>query len=378
MKICILTTGHSPTDSRIFHKEAKSLLKKYKDITIVAPYERGIHEIDGIKVVGITKPKNLKDRFLILEELIDRAIEEKADIYHFHDFEIIYKAKKIKKKLPNCKIIYDVHEHYPDMANMSNKIPKVIRPLSTFFVDKTELIISRGFDYIITADEAVEKRFKVVNKNVEVIHNFTQFIPEKKYEVEKKYDMIYQGGITIERGALQILKTVNIIKNKYNYKDIKMIFVGPFGYDKCEDILKEYIKDNNLEKNIKFTGKVKHAMVREYMYKSKIGLVTLLPLPKYFKNIPTKQFEYMSCGIPVIGSYMPPIKDYITAYNSGLVVNPEDENELAENVIHLLKDDKLRDEMGNNGIYSIKEKFNWKKEEEKLWKIYEELCNREA
>lgn len=378
MKICILTTGHSPIDSRIFHKEAKSLLKKYKDITIIAPYEKGVHTIDGIKVVGITKPKNLKDRFLILDELINRAVEEKADIYHFHDFEIIYKAQKIKKKLPNCKIIYDVHEHYPDMASMSNKVPKFIKPLSTFFVDKTELMISKKFDYIITADEAVQRRFKVVNKNVEVIHNFTQFIPKKISGIEKKYDLIYQGGITIERGALQILKTLNIIKSKYDYKDIKMIFVGPFGYDKCEGILRKYIKENGLENNVEFTGKVKHDTVREYMYKSKIGLVTLLPLPKYFKNIPTKQFEYMSCGIPVIGSYMPPIKDYITAYNSGLVVNPEDENELAENVMHLLKDDKLREKMGNNGIYAIEEQFNWSKEEEKLWRIYRELCDNRA
>jgi glycosyltransferase involved in cell wall biosynthesis len=52
--------------------------------------------------------------------------------------------------------------------------------------------------------------------------------------------------------------------------------------------------------NVTFTGRADHDVVREYMYKCKIGIVSLLPEPKYFKNIPIERFEYMSCGIPVI------------------------------------------------------------------------------
>ncbi len=370
MKICILTTGHSPFDSRIFYKQAKSLQRICDDITIIGPYDKEFEVVSGIKIKGIHKPKNLIERFLSLNDIVNKAIETNADIYHFHDFEIIYKALYIKKKLPNAKIVYDVHEHYPDMVSMSKKVPKLIRPLLTLMVDKSELFISKRFDFIITADEAVQSRFKSVCKDVEVIHNYTQFDAKKNDDIKKEYDLIYQGGITIERGALQILKAIKELKKNLKYTNVKLIFVGPFGYAKCKDILITYIEKNGLNDNVKFAGRVDHSVVREYMYKSKIGLVPLLPEPKYFKNIPTKQFEYMSCGIPVIGSYMPPIKKYITAYKSGLVINPLDEKEIAKNIECLLEDEKLREEMGNNGIKAISEEFNWKNEEKKLIEIY--------
>lgn len=373
MKICILTTGHSPFDSRVFYKQAKSLKKICNDITIIGPYDKEFEMVSGIKIKGIPKPKGLKGRFLILDLIIKKAIEERADIYHFHDFEIIYRALKIKRKLPNSKIVYDVHEHYPDMVRMSKKVPNLIKPLATFMADKSELFISKKFDFIITADEAVKERFNYACKNVQAIHNYTQFNAMKRCDIDKEYDIIYQGGITIERGALQILKAIKILKNDEKYHNIKMIFVGPFGYARCEDILMKYISENNLEENITFTGRVDHDTVREYMYKSKIGLVTLLPEPKYFKNIPTKQFEYMSCGIPVIGSYMPPIKKYLTSYNSGLIINPLDENEIAQSIAQLLEDDMLMQKMGQNGIKAISEEFNWKQEEKKLLSIYKFL-----
>ncbi len=259
------------------------------------------------------------------------------------------------------------------MVRMSKKVPKPIRALTTLMVDKSELFISKKFDFIITADEAVKDRFNSISKNVEVIHNYTQFNAIKNDLIKKEYDIIYQGGITIERGALQILKAIKILKSNNKYGNIKMVFVGPFGYAKCKDILMKYISENDLESNIIFTGRVDHDIVREYMYKSKIGLVPLLPEPKYFKNIPTKQFEYMSCGIPVIGSYMPPIKRYITAYNSGIVINPLDEIDIAENIAKLLMDEDLIKCMGDNGIKAISEEFNWKQEEEKLISIYKVL-----
>lgn len=67
--------------------------------------------------------------------------------------------------------------------------------------------------------------------------------------------------------------------------------------------------------NVTFTGRTDHDVVREYMDKSKIGNVPLLPEPKYFKNMSIEWFEYMSCGIPIIWSYMRHVKKYITAYN---------------------------------------------------------------
>lgn len=368
MKICMLTTGHIVLDNRIFYKEALTLKKKYDDVVIIVPDERREFVERGIKFIGVKKPQSLFGRFMLGKEVVKRAIEEKADVYHFHDFEMIYSVLKIKKYLPEAKIIYDVHEHYPDMARMSKKIPSWIKPLATFFIDKSEIIFSHKFDFIITADDAVKQRFKEHHYPTEVIYNFSDFTVKETISLPKEYDVIYQGGITLERGVFNVVKAIEIAKA--TFPNIRMVFVGPFDDQKSKEMVSKYIKEHELSENIRFTGRIPHIEVEEYIRKSKIGVVTLLPFPKYFKNIPIKQFEYMSCGVPVIGSDLPPIRSFLETYNSGLIVDPTKPSEISAAIVDLLSHEEKRKQLGQNGILAVSEAYNWGKMEEKLYQIY--------
>lgn len=371
MKICILTTGHHALDNRIFYKQALSLRKRYDDITLIVPDSQEEHVHQGIRIIGVPRANSLYGRYKLGDTIVDKAIGIKADIYHFHDFELIYKVGRIRKALPKCKLIYDVHEHYPDMMGMSKKIPKLIRPLATFTVDKSELWLAKGFDQIITADDAVRERFIKHNPQVDVIYNFSEFEPKEDIDIAKEYDVIYQGGITLERGVFKVVQAIHRLRDKW--PQIKMVFVGPFNDRQGQEIVTEYIAKNNLEDNIIFKGRVSHLEVEDYIRKSRIGVVTLLPLPKYFKNIPIKQFEYMSCGIPVVGSDLPPIRRFLTSHNSGLLVDPTDPQEIASAIDKLLSDPDLCRQMGANGIRAVKEEYNWGKMEVKLLQIYARL-----
>lgn len=371
MKICILTTGHQALDNRIFYKQALSLRKRYDDITLIVPdnLEEYIHE--GIRIIGVPRADSLYGRYRLGDTIVTKAIELKADIYHFHDFELIFKVGRIKKALPGSKLVYDVHEHYPDMMRMSKKVPKLIRPLATLMVDKSELKLAKTFDQIITADDAVRERFLSHNPRVDVIYNFSEFEPREGLDTPKEYDVIYQGGITRERGVFKVVQAIHLLKDKW--PQIKMIFVGPFTDKQGQEIVTKYIKENSLDDNIIFTGRVPHLEVEDYIRKSRIGVVTLLPLPKYFKNIPIKQFEYMSCGIPVVGSDLPPIKRFLLSHDSGLIVDPTDPREIASAVERLLSDPDLSRRMGESGIRAVKEEYNWGRMEDKLLEIYARL-----
>lgn len=371
MKICILTTGHPALDNRIFYKQALSLKKSYQDITLIAPDNRKEYIQDGIKIIGVPRAGSLYGRYKLGDLIVSKAIAVKADIYHFHDYELIYKVKKIKKALPGCKLVYDVHEHYPDMMSMSRKVPGLLRPLATFLVDKSELFLAKGFDQIITADDAVKERFDKYHSWVDVIYNYSEFAVKDDLNTPKEYDIIYQGGITLERGVLQTVQAVKILKDKHPH--IRMVFVGPFNDDLGRKMVDEFIKENNLEENIIFKGKVPHIKVEDYIRKSRIGVVILQPLPKYYKNIPIKQFEYMSCGIPVVGSDLPPIKRFLTSHDSGLIVDPRSPQEIAAAIDKLLSDPELCRKMGANGMRAVREEYNWGRMEAKLLEIYRRL-----
>lgn len=371
MRICVLTTGHTAFDDRIFYKEILSLRKKHDDIYIVAPYEKRQDEKSGVKIIGVNKASSLIGRYKLVDEVIKKAAEIKADIYHFHDLEIVLKVMKLKKLVPGCKIIYDVHEYYPEMITMSKKIPGILKPLGAFYVNSKEMSVAKKLDYIITTDDYNKERFSKVNSNVDVIYNFSEFEAKEDDKTKKEYDVIYQGGISIERGALNLVKAINIAKKKQ--QDIKMVFVGTFDDEGTKNTIFKYIEDNNLSDNIKYIGRVPHQEVENYIRKSKMGVVAFLPYPRYAKNIPIKQFEYMSCGVPVIGGYLPSVKRFVTAYNSGIIVDPTDPKDIANAILKLLDDPELCLKLGRNGIKAVKESYNWGNMENKLFSIYDKL-----
>ena len=57
MKVCILTSVHPPFDTRIFHKQAKSLVKGGYDVTLITKHDKD-EVVDGVKIVALPRPKN--------------------------------------------------------------------------------------------------------------------------------------------------------------------------------------------------------------------------------------------------------------------------------------------------------------------------------
>src|SRR5579864_663065 len=88
-RACVLTSVHPPFDVRIFHKECKSLAAAGYDVTLIATAtENGFHE--GIALNTLPDWKNRFHRFLRGSLTVyKRALEVDADVYHFHDPELI-------------------------------------------------------------------------------------------------------------------------------------------------------------------------------------------------------------------------------------------------------------------------------------------------
>ncbi|MGR3302360.1 MAG: glycosyltransferase, partial [Candidatus Scalindua sp.] len=110
-KICILSSVHPVFDARIFHKEAKTLAATGCHVVLIAQHDKE-ETVDGIKIIPLLKPKNRFERMTKLAwKLLTLALKQKADVYHFHDPELI--PAGIVLRLLGNKVIYDVHEDVP-------------------------------------------------------------------------------------------------------------------------------------------------------------------------------------------------------------------------------------------------------------------------
>ena len=113
MRIVHISTLHPPLDVRIFHKECRTLVRAGHDVHLLVNrlpadqlYGVNFHQIESppshIRILRIRRR---------LKAACELALSLKADVYHFHDAELILIARKLSQS--GAKIIYDVHEDSP-------------------------------------------------------------------------------------------------------------------------------------------------------------------------------------------------------------------------------------------------------------------------
>lgn len=150
-KICHLTSVHPIDDVRIFVKECISLATNGFDVTLIACGDNAFEDIkNGVKRISLCVPvKNRLQRMIRRSKAVyQKALEIDADIYHFHDPELLPIGVKLKRK--GKKVVYDSHEDTPVLIRSRLWIPAIVRGSISFLFKKYENKIAKECDAIIS------------------------------------------------------------------------------------------------------------------------------------------------------------------------------------------------------------------------------------
>ena len=111
-KVCHMTSAHEAWDDRIFHQECVSLAREGSEVYLVQRGESG--EKNGIHIIGVGEmPSSRLQRIRRGARRVYQAARAlDADIYHFHDPELLPYGLKLKKA--GKKVIFDSHEKYTE------------------------------------------------------------------------------------------------------------------------------------------------------------------------------------------------------------------------------------------------------------------------
>ncbi|PAD69593.1 hypothetical protein CHH83_07955 [Bacillus sp. 7586-K] len=372
-KICVLTTVHQAYDGRIYHKQCKSLKKAGYDVTLLAPKPDKMIKDDGINLIPIEKPKNELKRFLHAFKVFKLAKETKADLYHFHDPELI-PVGVLLRIFTRKPVIFDVHEHYPN-AIMSKKYLKswLKRPIRLAYeiIEKLSLPILSG---VIYTTEEIGKRYKSYTSCKIENYPLTDMFPPLQKVKGDHHTLLYLGGITRIRGIEELID--GFAKVAIERPEAKLLFVGGFESDSFEREIKQKVKEHHLEEKVQFKGKVPYEQIEGYLSTASIGIIPYLPVPNHLVCLPNKLFEYMAAGVAVISSDFPHYRKVVESSSSGLLIDPESPQSIAKAMILLLDDATLTDEMGQNGRVAFETKYNWNSEEEKLVAFYRKILTK--
>ena len=323
-KVCILTTVHPPFDTRIFHKQAKTLVREGYDVTLIAQHD-GNTVVEGVRVIGLPRPRNRLSRIFGLTWRAFRlALCQRADIYHFHDPELLL-IGVLLKLFTRAKVIYDVHEDVPQQILTKHWIPAWLRrPLSRGVFNVLEKFLARVMDAIVVATEGIAEKFQKMNPIV--VHNYPALgmlpnsSPVPREGGEKV--LVYVGGISKLRGAVEMVRALEYLAY---FDNLWLDLIGKFEPPKFEQELRALPG----YERVRFWGWMEPENVYTHLTKADIGLVCLYPEPRYVIAWPVKLFEYMAAGLPVVASNFPLWKEIVEGNECGLTVDPLNPKEIA-------------------------------------------------
>lgn len=354
-KVCMVTSVHRHNDVRIYHKEAKALAEAGYGVTILAPDYAGVDEM-GIRFIQMELPENRARRILLANRRIGRAIERLgADIYHFHDPELLPSALLAKRL--GCGAVYDAHEDVPRQMMAKEWLPRPLRGPGSMLVSEYEEWAASRLDLTIGATRSIAGKFE----NGTAIHNYpdpAEFPGTGPRPGSRTF--CYVGALTRARGigvlAAAVRQTTGLLALAGEFEDLafkEQILLGT-------------------GQSVSYHGYLGREKVAELLSQSAAGMLLLEPTPGYLRSMPIKLFEYLLAGLPVIASDFPFWRRLI-GEECALFVPPGNVAAAASAMRWVLEHPRKAADMGRKGRQLVLRRFSFEMEKERLIEAYGQI-----
>jgi len=370
MRICHLTSVHPAFDTRIFHKECCSLVRHGYEVSLIAPHDRD-ENANGVHILGVPGSRGrLKRMVVTAAQVYQRARQVDADLYHFHDPELIPFGLLLCAQ--GKKVIYDAHEDAPRalLSPGRDYLPIQIRKPMSWLLERLEGNAGKRFSALVAATPAIAGRLQPFQPHTYNVNNYPILdelvAPQKTRWNERSCSVAYVGGIAEVRGIQQMVDAVGYLADDLG---VRLQLAGQFS----PLALRPKIVELRGWKQVDELGFQDRAQVALLLGTVQAGLVLFHPGPNHMEAQPNKLFEYMSAGIPVLASNFPLWRDLIERYQCGLLVDPLNPKEIASAIEYIITHPLEAEAMGQRGRQAIQTEYNWELESQKLLSLYSDI-----
>lgn len=301
----------------------------------------------------------LPELFDISGKSITEVLEqEKFDILHFHEPRVPILPVQILLKSQTTNVA-TVHATNPNSLTIE-VVNQVVRPYQASHFLKMDAVST-----VSTAP--LEDLRKLYKRDITIIHNgidleeFNRPYPplEKFTSDNKKRNILYVGRLEKRKGVMHLVKAYREVKQQF--PDCRLIIAG-----KGEELqrIKTYVQKYKL-KDVEFLGYVDEEM-KKRLYVS----CDVFCSPAFTgESFGIVLLEAMAFGKPIVAGDNPGYRYVLKDRGSLFLVDPRNHHDFADKLFVLLKDQELREFMGEWGKEEVK-KYDYKVIVEDLEKFY--------
>lgn len=176
--------------------------------------------------------------------------------------------------------------------------------------------------------------------------------------------IVYVGRLEPRKGFQDFLKMAELVSREIEGVDFLVLGEGS---------LRKYAEAVNKKccyGRLKILGHVPHKRVIDILSQA-----TALVLPSYVEGLPTVCLEALASGTPVIATRLGGIPEVVIEGKTGFLFSPGDVNRCRDRVLLLLREQKLRRNMGKEGRSLVEKSYTWEKVVSNVEGIYKSLAN---
>ncbi len=260
----------------------------------------------------------------------------------------------VLKRIP---FIFELRDLWPESIKAVGALKKdslIIR-----FFEKIEMFLYRKASRIISVTHSFKQNLikrGIEDNKIDVITNgvdLERFKPQEKkdpdllkqYSLQNKFVAGYIGTHGMAHALETLLETAKKLKNQ-NINDVRIILLG---YGANKQALVNQAQNMELD-NVIFIDSVSKEEVHRYWSLLDLSIIHLKKTPLFETVIPSKLFEGMGMGIPVLHGVAGESADIVNREGCGLLFESENSDSLFDSLIKLKNDPKIYNNLKLNAL----------------------------
>jgi len=172
--------------------------------------------------------------------------------------------------------------------------------------------------------------------------------------------ILFVGRLDSVKGVQYLIRAMKRVHTKIPKARLIIVGDGPE-----REMLESLSLQLGIQKAVQFIGKVPHEKVKIFMQQADIFV-----LPSLCEGFPGVIIEAMACGLPVVSSRVGGIPEIITNDANGYLADAKDAESIADYLLLLLQDEKLRKKISYNNKQLVK-KYSWENVIVRLERLYQ-------
>ena len=296
--------------------------------------------------------------FFVNSSMSKQIEKDKPDVIHtigLRSYQSIV-AWRTSKKLKIPLIISDqggltTHPFF----NESGLLLKILYRVQNYFIKKiikhaTTISVANEYEKAIFLDLDKKSKVQIIRNGVNLETLVSKVNFKEKYKINSKF-ILFVGRFSKSKGIENLINALNIIKNEKIISDVRLVIMGVnFGF---EQKMEELVERFDLSEKIMI---IKNPPREDVI--SACGESEFLILPSQWELSPLVPLESFAFKKPVISTRSHGIPFTVQDDKTGILVEPENSEELSKAIIKLLQDDNLRERLGMCGYEFVHEECN--------------------